>query len=211
MVSLGSPRFSFSLAFALLLLTVGALAQAQTRRRQQAPNRKRNLSAGCVACHGPDGKGQSQNLRGFQPPDTFPDFSDCPTSTPEPDVQWRAIVTNGGPARGFSQIMPSFKDLLSQEQIAKVVEYLRTFCADPSWPRGNMNLPRPFLTEKAFPEDEAVVSTAINTHGAPTGGVTATYEKRIGPSGMIEVGVPYNYTHDSDGHALGTRGPRPRL
>ena len=39
--------------------------------------------AGCVSCHGPDGKGQSQNLAGFERPSTFPDFTDCPTSTPE--------------------------------------------------------------------------------------------------------------------------------
>ena len=44
---------------------------------------------------------------------TFPDFSDCPTSTGT-----RLSVAcghhNGGPARGFSQIMPSFKDLLGR-------------------------------------------------------------------------------------------------
>ena len=73
--------------------------------------------AGCVSCHGPDGKGQPQAISGFEPPATFPDFTDCPTSTPEPDVQWRAQITNGGPARAFSQIMPSFKDLLTQESI----------------------------------------------------------------------------------------------
>jgi mono/diheme cytochrome c family protein len=188
------------LGTALLFLgpTLSVLAQTRSSTGKLESGKEIYL-AGCVSCHGTDGKGQAQNLRGFQPPSSFPDFSDCPSSTPEADVQWRAIVTNGGPGRAFSQIMPSFKDFLSQEQIAKVVEYLRSFCADPSWPRGNMNLPRAILTEKAFPEDEAVVSSAINTSGGPTGGVTATYEKRIGPSAMIEVGVPYNYTHDNTG------------
>ena len=197
---LGLARFSFRLAIALLLVTAGTPARAQSQGDVSKLETGKDIyMAGCVACHGPDGKGQSQNLRGFEPPATFPDFTDCRTATVEPDVQWLAIVTNGGPARGFSQIMPSFKDLLSQEQIAKVVDYLRTFCGDPSWPRGNMNLPRAIVTEKAFPEDEAVISTAINTQGAPNGGVTAIYEKRLGTSDMIEVGVPYNYTHDSSG------------
>jgi len=155
--------------------------------------------AGCVSCHGPDGRGQSQALAGFEPPPTFPDFTDCATSTPEPDVQWRAIISNGGPARAFSQIMPSFKDFLSQEQIGKVIEHLRSLCTEPTWPLGNFNFPRPLITEKAFPENEAVVSGAFNVRGAPGGGVTAIYERRIGPSGMIELAVPYGVAHDSGG------------
>ena len=51
-------------------------------------------------------------------------------STVEPDVQWRAIITNGGPARAFSEIMPAFGDLLTQDQIGRVIQYLRTLC-DP--------------------------------------------------------------------------------
>ncbi len=136
-----------------------------------------------MACHGADGKGQSQNLAGFEPPSTFPDFSDCPTAAVEPDFQWRAIITNGGPARAFSTIMPSFKDLLTQEQIGKVVEHLRGFCADPAWPRGNLNLPRALITEKAFPENETVVAGAISAHGSPGVGSTVIYEKRIGATG----------------------------
>ena len=155
--------------------------------------------AGCVSCHGPDGSGQPQALAGFEPPATFPDFTDCPTSTVEPDVQWRAIISNGGPARAFSEIMPSFKDFLNEEQIDKVIEYVRSLCTEPSWPRGNFNLPRPLVTEKAFPENEAVVSGAFNTRGAPGGGITAIYERRIGPSGMIELLVPYEVTHDLSG------------
>ena len=103
---------------------------------------KEIYDAGCVACHGPDGKGQSQNLAGFERPATFPDFSDCPTSTPEADVQWRSIITNGGSARAFSQIMPSFKDLLTQDQIGKAIDHLRSFCTEEAWPRGNLNFPR---------------------------------------------------------------------
>ncbi|MEJ2006831.1 MAG: cytochrome c [Acidobacteriota bacterium] len=84
--------------------------------------------AGCVSCHGPDGKGQSQNLTGFERPSTFPDFTDCYTATREPDLQWRAIITEGGPARAFSEIMPAFGDALTQEQFGKVIEYLRSLC-----------------------------------------------------------------------------------
>ena len=154
--------------------------------------------AGCVSCHGVEGKGQSQNLAGFTQPDTFPDFTDCRTATPEPDVQWRAVITNGGPARAFSQIMPSFKDQLSPEQINKVLGYLRSLCRDNSWPQGDLNLPRAIFTEKAFPEDETVVTGAFNTQGAPGVESAVVYEKRIGSRGQLEAMVPYNFTHDSD-------------
>jgi hypothetical protein len=153
--------------------------------------------ADCASCHGADGKGQSQALAGFERPSTFPDFSDCAGSTPEPDVQWRAVITNGGPARAFSEIMPSFKDALTQDQIGEAIDYLRSLCTEKVWPRGDLNLPRAMITEKAFPEDEAVVGGGFNAHGVPGGGATATYEKRIGSSAMIEASVPYNYAHDS--------------
>jgi mono/diheme cytochrome c family protein len=166
---------------------------------------KQIYEAGCVACHGPDGKGQSQNLAGFERPETFPDFTDCPTSTPEPDVQWRAIITNGGPARAFSQIMPSFKDLLTPEQIVKVVDHLRSLCTENTWPRGDLNLPRAMITEKAFPENETVVTGAINARGTPGIASAAMYERRIGASAMFEVIVPFDFTNDGSswGSAFG--------
>jgi hypothetical protein len=158
---------------------------------------KQIYDAGCVSCHGADGRGQSRNLAGFEPPDTFPDFSDCATSTVEPDIQWRAIITLGGPIRAFSQIMPSFKDLLSQEQIGKVIEYVRGLCKEDAWPRGNLNLPRAIVTEKAFPENETVVSGSINAQGTSGVGSEVIYERRVGPRGMVEAIVPFDFTRDT--------------
>jgi mono/diheme cytochrome c family protein len=175
---------------------VALLARSASSRLRLDTGREIYMAA-CISCHGPDGKGQSQDLAGFRRPSSFPDFSDCPTSSPEPDLQWRAVITNGGPARGFSQIMPAFKDALAQEQIGKVIEYLRSLCAEKAWPRGNLNLPRALVTEKAFPEDEVVLSGVTNLHGAPGGGATTIYEKRIGPSSMIEAAVPYDIAHTS--------------
>jgi mono/diheme cytochrome c family protein len=172
-----------------------ALLASSSNSRLKLDTGKEIYMAGCSSCHGPDGKGQSPNLAGFERPSTFPDFTDCPTATAEPDVQWRAVITNGGPARGFSEIMPSFKDALTQAQIGKVIEYLRGLCTEKAWPRGNFNLPRPLITEKAFPENEVVVTGAFNLHGAPGGSATVIYEKRIGSSGMIEAAVPYNIAH----------------
>ena len=46
-----------------------------------------------------------------------------------------------------------------------VVAHLRSFCRDEAWPRGELNLPRAQFTEKAFPENEALVTTAIDAEG----------------------------------------------
>ena len=197
-----SPWRAWSFLLVAALVTILATHQVALLARSgnsrlKLDTGKEIYMAGCASCHGPNGKGQSQNLAGFERPSTFPVFPDCPTSTPEPDAQWRAVITNGGPARGFSEIMPAFKDALTQDQIGKVIEYLRGLCTEKAWPRGNFNLPRPLITEKAFPESEVVVTGAFNLHGAPGAGSTVIYERRIGSSGMIEAAVPYNFAHDS--------------
>jgi mono/diheme cytochrome c family protein len=192
-------------AAASLVVLLGAnvvVAHAQTvgaatPSRLKLETGKQIYESGCVACHGPDGSGQSQNLIGFEPPPTFPDFSDCATSTVEPDVQWRAIITHGGPARAFSQIMPAFRDLLTPAQIDEVIRYARGLCREPAWPRGNLNLPRPIVTEKAFPENETVIESSINAEGEPGVASTVIYEKRLGATAMFEVIVPYDFTHDT--------------
>jgi mono/diheme cytochrome c family protein len=192
--------FSILNVFSILIIGgagVGTAAAQSAASKLTLETGKQIYDSGCVACHGPDGKGQSRNLAGFEPPSTFPDFSDCPTAAVEPDYQWRAIITNGGAARAFSTIMPSFRELLTQEQIGKVVAHLRTFCADDAWPRGNLNLPRAQITEKAFPEDETVITGTISAHGSPGIGSTLIYEKRIGATGGLEAIVPFDFTREN--------------
>ncbi len=191
-------RAFFSRAYTICIILaypIWVLAQ-QTPSVLRLDTGKQIYEAGCVSCHGLDGKGQSPSLQAFTRPSTFPDFTNCADSTPEPDVQWRAIVTNGGPGRALSPIMPSFKDLLTPGQIDKVVGYLRSFCTEKQWPMGDLNLPRAMVTEKAFPEDEIVLTSTINTQGAPGVASAAVWEKRVGSGGQIEASVPYNFTHD---------------
>lgn len=149
----------------------------------------------CVACHGPDGKGMPKSIAAFEPPDSFPDFTRCDQTTAEMNNDWKAVITHGGRYRGFSQIMPSFNEALTPEQIDKVVVYLRHFCREShpnAWPRGELNLPRALATEKAYPEDEAVVSTAVNARGAPGFLTHIIHEQRFGQKNQIEIDVPIN-------------------
>lgn len=158
--------------------------------------------AGCVGCHGPDGKGAPDTTVGFERPATFPDFADCSGTTPELDVDWRATIHDGGHGRGFSPIMPSFAEELTSAQIDAVIKHLRGFCRDTAWPRGELNLPRPLTTEKAFPEDETVITTAVSAHAAPDVTHELVYEHRFGARNQLEISVPFASLHDSSGAVL---------
>jgi len=188
--------FSRAYTICILLAYPVWVLVGQTPNTLKLQTGKEIFEAGCVSCHGLDGKGQAPSLQAFTRPSTFPDFTDCPGSTPEADVQWRAIITNGGPARGFSPIMPSFKDILTRDQIDKVIGYLRSFCTESKWPLGNLNVPRAIVTEKAFLEDEIVLTSNVNVQGSPGVSSSAIWEKRVGSGGQIEATVPYNFVHE---------------
>lgn len=143
----------------------------------------------CAACHASDGRGRSRNQVGFETP--LPDFSDCAFASREPDADWFAVIHDGGPVRAFDRMMPAFADALTATEIDSILRHVRTFCSNDHWPRGEFNVPRPIFTEKAFPEDEVVVTATFDTTGDDTAnGIEVLYEKRIGPRGMVELAVP---------------------
>ena len=145
----------------------------------------------CAACHGSDGRGASASMVGFENP--LPDFTDCNFSTREAEADWAIVVQEGGPARGFSEIMPAFGDALTEAQIIKIIRYIRTFSECDEWPRGELNLPRALYTTKAYPEDEMVFQSDIKTDGLDKISNKLVYERRIGPRDQVEVVVPYGW------------------
>src|SRR4026209_430669 len=111
----------------ILFLPSILAAQKQPTPSQQASTKGMKLDTGeeifnasCIGCHGPNGVGESESIRGFEAPSTFPDFTDCNGSTREKTADWNAILHEGGPIRGFSEIMPSWEDALTDEQIHKL-------------------------------------------------------------------------------------------
>src|SRR5690606_3960124 len=103
----------------------------------------------CAACHGVDGTGQPRSVVGFDLP--LPDFTDCSFATREPDADWFAVVHEGGGVRGFHRMMPAFGEALTDEEIQRTLDYIRTLCEEADeWPRGELNLPRALVTEKAY-------------------------------------------------------------
>ena len=130
----------------------------------------------------------SRSVVGFETP--LPDFTDCQFGTPEADLDWIAVVHQGGKARAFDRMMPAFGDALSEEEIVGLVGYLRGFCRESGWPRGELNLPRPLVTEKAFPENEAVLTLAVSRGPEKTISNELLYERRVGRRGQWEAAVP---------------------
>jgi hypothetical protein len=171
-------------------------AQAQGQSPGQAPARTgaELYQAACAACHGRDGRGAPQALVGLDIP--LPDFTDCAFGTPEPDSDWMAVSHDGGPARAFDRRMPAFGGALSVEDLQRVIDHVRTFCTNEAWPRGELNLPRALATEKAFPENEFVITT-IAADGEVSNELL--YERRVGPRSMFEVKVPIDAVEQEGG------------
>ena len=94
------------------------------------------------------------------------------------------------PARRFDRLMPAFGEALTEAEIEATVAHLRRFCRNPDWPRGDLNMPRALFTEKAFPEDEAVITTTIVTEGNDSLEHELLWEQRFGTRNQMEIKMP---------------------
>jgi mono/diheme cytochrome c family protein len=164
-------------------------AAVQTGVGAQEKTGEELYRAACAACHAADGRGQARSTVGFDT--SLPDFTDCGFATPEADADWIAVVHQGGPVRAFDRLMPAFGEMLPVADIQRIIRYVRGFCSSAAvWPRGELNLPRPLVTEKAFPENEAVLTMTVAGGGERAVGADLLYERRVGARTQFEVVVP---------------------
>ena len=203
MRSMRSADATTSIAVALLLWAAAASLHAQAVDPPATATAfpsdytgKDIYELACSTCHGLDGRGSPRSVVGFDL--DLPDFTDCTFATPEPLGDWFAVIHEGGPVRGLDRHMPAFGDALSAADIEAVIQHLWTFCDNPAWPRGDLNLPRSFFVEKAFPENEAIFTTAFTTSGEKTVGSEIIYEKRLGVRNQFELAVPVDVLQNAD-------------
>jgi mono/diheme cytochrome c family protein len=174
-------------AIALLLLwSSSSVLQAQ--QLLESNSGAALYRASCAACHGEDGKGPPASRKLTV---ATPDLTDCSFASREPDADWVAVIHQGGPVRAFDSSMPAFGESLSEAEIQRILEHVRGMCSDRRWPRGELNLPRTFFVEKAYPEDEAVMTISFAPEGAQRVLNEVVYEKRFGPTTQLELKVPF--------------------
>jgi hypothetical protein len=167
----------------------------------QAPSGRQVYESACAACHGSDGRGRTAASSDY--PVLPADFTDCAFASREPDADWLAVSHAGGPARGFSPLMPAFGEALTRQQLEAALTHIRGFCTERAWPRGELNLPRALVTTKAYPEDEAVL-TVIAEEGAVAN--TFVYERRFGARSQAEIVVPLAFAEREPGDWTGGIG-----
>lgn len=144
----------------------------------QAPDTGRVLyRAWCSSCHGEDGRGVSRSMTQLEVPAA--DLANCRISSAEPEDRWVGIVRDGGDAYGLSMDMPAFGEHADDLQLRQIVRYTRDLCGDHRWPPGELNFPRGFSTEKAFPENEIVLVAQGREQ-------RLIYERRFGPRLQLE-------------------------
>jgi len=164
-------------------------------------------SAWCARCHGADARGTpAASVRTEVPP---ADLASCAVSAAEPEDQWIGIVTSGGAAYGLSIDMPAYGEAGTAEQIRMVVRYVRSLCRERGWPPGELNFPRGFLIEKAYPENELIVVAEGRRQ-------VFIFERRAGRRLQVEVAVEafdhataavkYNVWHSLERRALASVG-----
>ncbi len=116
------------------------------------------------------------------------------------------MILHGGPSRAFSQIMPAFDELLSSDEIDDVIAYLRSLCRNDHWARGELNLPRALITEKAFPEDElADLNRRERQRRSRIHHGTSFTNSVSACSNQLEVDVPLQF-QDQNAHLVRRRG-----
>ena len=139
----------------------------------------------CIMCHGADAKGTGQLAAAL--PVRPANLTDCKLTAEDPVEVVQGIIRHGGPYAGRSSVMPAFGTVLSDSDIADVARYVKSLCADPDWVPGELNFPRPLLTDKAFPEQEMIVGGRFGRNGKNVSEYWGRLEYRVNGRTNIEI------------------------
>lgn len=150
------------------------------------PDAEALFATHCASCHGPAGAPDPDGAV-VQALEVEPaNFTDPLFNSREPAADWAMVIEHGGAALGLSNAMPAFGEVLTEREIERMVDYLKSIPGEHDYPDGALNLFLPLNTIKAFPEDEVVwKSDYVTQDGADVWQNVVELEKRIGKRGQV--------------------------
>jgi len=157
------------------------------------------FSNACAFCHGADGKGNGPIAATLAVKPA--NFTDCRITAEDSVEVAEGTIREGGPYQGLSNKMPSFKFVLTEEEIADVASYIKTFCNNPDWVPGELNLPRPLMTDKAYPEQEAIFGARFGRGQENATELFGDVEYRLNGLTSVELGFNYTDIHPEGGQS----------
>jgi mono/diheme cytochrome c family protein len=178
-----------------LLLGQGGWAQSPDTASLSSLSGAQVFEQLCSRCHGPDGKGNiaPEVREGMEVPPR--DLTDPYFNTREKRSDWIRVVRDGGEAGGLSSSMPAWGEVLSEQQIREVVEYVKAFVDQRRYPAGELNFIRMHRVTKAFVEQEALLISEYTRNPGNVAGrneqLLFYYANRFGNRFQYEVKVPF--------------------
>ena len=107
---------------AVLCLFLGAAA-GSAETKGDAAKGKVSFENTCVACHGPQGKGDGVAAAALNPKPK--DLSDAKLLSTQTDDFIYKVISEGGASVGLSPMMAAWSGVLSEQDIWNVVAYIR--------------------------------------------------------------------------------------
>ncbi len=169
----------------LLCVLVAVLAAEAQDVKESVRRGLAVFQKNCVICHGADAKGSGQLAATL--PTRPANLTDCRLTAEDRVEVLQGIIRHGGPYAGRSSVMPAFKNVLSDSDIADVARYVKSLCSDPDWVPGELNPPRALITGKAFPEQELIVGGRFGRNGNKVSEYFGVVEYRLNGLTNIEI------------------------
>lgn len=106
-----------------VMLSLAVTFSHSAQSKEQAAD---NYHTYCAQCHGVHGNGKGINIRDMsvQPRD----HTDATAMSARSDQDITKVIKEGGASINKSVLMPPWGDVFSDEEVADLVQYLRTLC-----------------------------------------------------------------------------------
>lgn len=108
------------------LLFFNLTGTADAAQKGNSENGRRIYQSFCSQCHGVKGNGTGKKGTALE---TKPaDHTDKTAMSKRTDAELYGIIWYGGKSTGLSELMPSWRNALREQEVWDVISYIRTLC-----------------------------------------------------------------------------------